>query len=321
MAMKNIIILFLCLFSFSFCYGQQPLTKNTDPYKAQFITSDIPRFWAAFDSCKLSPQNSVDIYNRLYFDQGSYGLQLFKTTVIGTTDVFAAKIDKYKLYYESIRQNTQKASQLIPGMRKSFIRLKEIYPATVFPDIYLVMGCLSSGGRSMKEGLFLGMDVNSADSGSDFTNINPPFAKVLKSLTLSHMPVFIAHELVHYQQNYADTSKNVLSRAITEGSADFICKLVTGSTNSDLLLQYGEQHEKELWDQFKNDLYSTDIQKWFYYPATEQRPADLGYYIGFKITESYYLHSKDKKRAIAEILNIKDFKSFLKMSGYEEKFN
>ncbi|MGY0037835.1 gliding motility protein GldB-related protein [Pedobacter sp. NJ-S-72] len=52
-----------------------------------------------------------------------------------------------------------------------------------------------------------------------------------------------------------------------------------------------------------------------------ERPADLGYYIGFKITQSYYQNSKYKKEAINEILNVKDFKSFLEKSKYEEKFN
>lgn len=319
--MKNIIILFSLLFSSGYSFGQHALTKNTDPEKVNFITSDIPRFWTAFDSCKLSPQNRVAIYDRLYFDQGSSGLGIFKSTVIRTTENFAFQINKYNLYYQSIRENTLKVPQVIPAMRQSLVRLKELYPAALFPDVYIVMGCLSSGGRSMKEGLFIGADVNCADSHSDFTNINPPFATVLQSLTLSGMPVMMAHEVVHYQQNYADTSNNVLSRAIVEGSADFICKLMTGAPTAKVLHQYADQHEKELWNQFKNDLYSKNIQKWFYYPATKERPSDLGYYIGFKITESYYKNSEDKKEAINQILNIKDFKSFLEKSKYEEKFN
>lgn len=320
MIMKNFIVPILSVFSSIACLGQQNHSKNTDPLKAQFVTSDIPRFWAVFDSAGRAPLRSREIYEELYFNKGSFGLGIFKTAAIGTTEVFASKIEKYDKYYRSIRKNTLRVQDAVPAMRKSFQRLKELYPASVFPDVYILMGSMGSGGRSMKEGLFLGADVNCADEASDFTNISPSFSKVLKSLTLDKMPVLVAHELVHYQQNYTDTSKNLLSRAINEGSADFICKLVTGTPVNHLLHQYGAQHERELWLQFKGELGSNDIQKWFYYPATESRPSDLGYYIGFKITEAYYLRAKNKKKAINEILNISNFRSFLEKSGYGSKF-
>ena len=50
------------------------------------------------------------------------------------------------------------------------------------------------------------------------------------------------------------------------------------------------------------------------------RPADLGYYIGYKIAEAYYKNAADKKQAVKDILEIKDFNEFLKASKYEEKF-
>ena len=54
--------------------------------------------------------------------------------------------------------------------------------------------------------------------------------------------------------------------------------------------------------------------------AAKERPADLGYYIGYKICEAYYQNAKDKKQAIKDILGIKDFNQFLKDSGYQGKF-
>ena len=46
------------------------------------------------------------------------------------------------------------------------------------------------------------------------------------------------------------------------------------------------------------------------------KPADLGYYVGYKICESYYNKQKDKKKAIQEILTIKDWEEFYLKSGY-----
>jgi hypothetical protein len=43
----------------------------------------------------------------------------------------------------------------------------------------------------------------------------------------------------------------------------------------------------------------------------EGRPNDLDYWMGYKITETYYQNS-----AVDDILNMKDFGDFMKKSGF-----
>ncbi|MDQ1832400.1 hypothetical protein [Massilia scottii] len=38
--------------------------------------------------------------------------------------------------------------------------------------------------------------------------------------------------------------------------------------------------------------------------------------MGLRVTEAYYKQARDKRQAIVDILNIKDFKRFLADSGY-----
>lgn len=45
-------------------------------------------------------------------------------------------------------------------------------------------------------------------------------------------------------------------------------------------------------------------------------PNDLGYWMGYKITEQYFKKAADKRKAIKELLDIKDYKAFLRKSGY-----
>jgi hypothetical protein len=317
--MKRIITIFSgFLFAVANSYGQ---TLNTNPDKVEFVTSDIARFWTAFDSSQIYPQRSKEFYDKLYFGQGTVGLKTFKTVSIKNTGNLVTATEKDKLYYESIRENTLQVAKLTQALHKYLYKFKQLYPASMFPNVYFLMGDLNSGGKSEKDGLLIGCDVNCADSASNFTNIYPPFIKTLKALTIKHIPSMVVHELVHYQQSYADSNTNVLGYAIKEGSADFICKLITGKAINEVTFKYGEAHEKNLWDEFKKDMRGDDINKWLYNRATEERPNDLGYYIGYKITESYYLHSKNKKAAINEILNIKDFDLFLSKSLYEQKFD
>ena len=46
----------------------------------------------------------------------------------------------------------------------------------------------------------------------------------------------------------------------------------------------------------------------------DDRPNDLGYWIGYKIIEAYFNKQTDKHKAITEIINIKDPLLFLKES-------
>jgi len=66
---------------------------------------------------------------------------------------------------------------------------------------------------------------------------------------------------------------------------------------------------------------ANDNSLWLYNGnSIKDRPADLGYYMGYKIAEAYYKNAADKKQAVRDILEIKDFAAFLKASRYEEKF-
>ena len=317
--MKGIIIILSgLLFAVTNTNGQ---TLNSNPNNVEFVTSDIGRFWTAFDSCQVHPQRSEGFYDTFYFGPGTAGLKTFKSISIKSTNNLVQATEKYKLFYNSIRTTTMKVAKLKPTLHNDLVKFKQLYPGAKFPNIYFLMGDLNSGGKSEKVGLLIGCEVNCADSNSNFTNVYPPFVKALKSLTIKNIPSIVVHELVHYQQSYVDSNTNLLGYAIKEGSADFICKLITGKTTNDFLFKYGDTNEKELWSEFKKDMKGDDINKWLYNSGTEERPGNLGYYIGYKITESYYLHRKDKQTAISEILNIKDFDLFLKKSTYEQKFD
>ena len=62
-----------------------------------------------------------------------------------------------------------------------------------------------------------------------------------------------------------------------------------------------------------------DFQGWLY-SSQAGRPNDLGYWMGYKIVKAYYDKAADKKKAIDEILHIRDFNQFLAASGYADRF-
>jgi hypothetical protein len=103
-----------------------------------------------------------------------------------------------------------------------------------------------------------------------------------------------------------------------EGSANLIAELVTGTPYRN---RYAESHEAELWAEFTREMHGKDYSRWLWNggdPRRGDRPADLGYWIGYRITNAYYERAADKARAVHDILTIRDFDRFLSESGYPE---
>lgn len=129
------------------------------------------------------------------------------------------------------------------------------------------------------------------------------------------IPAIVAHELMHFQQRL--DPQTLLDYAIMEGSCDFLASLVNKGKFNEPVYRYGYANEAQLKKEFLAAMDGTDNRRWLYSGAPEgERPADLGYFMGFRITEAYYNKARDKRQAIADILHVKDFKRFLADSGY-----
>lgn len=121
----------------------------------------------------------------------------------------------------------------------------------------------------------------------------------------------IIHETIHLQ--HKGESRTLLDLTIREGSADFLAELFLGNPFQSPVYDYGYKNESELWSEFSNQLDSEDWNNWFYAKSkTNKRPADLGYFIGYMITKSYYQRAADKNKAIKEIIEVRDSYKFFK---------
>lgn len=313
--MKKVIISSIAVLIFSLNLLAQQ-TTNTNPDTAKIVTSDINLFWQAYD--KATPENSLSIFRDEYLERGSAGLKDFTRLRIGNAENLAGTIKAVPKYYAALREPSLKIASYENRIRKSFRKLKKLYPGSVFPDVYFVIGILNSGGTTSQSGLLIGVDMYGKNEGVSLEGLGAWHKAVLSPT--EKIPYIVAHELIHYEQKTA-SANTLLARAIREGSADFIGELIAGNTINAHLHKYGNPLEKELWVEFKKEMNGTDVSNWLYQgEKAKNRPADLGYYIGFKICESYYKNAKDKKQAVKDILEIKDFEKFLADSRYEEKF-
>jgi hypothetical protein len=102
--------------------------------------------------------------------------------------------------------------------------------------------------------------------------------------------------------------------------AELLAELTTGHIAASSGDAYGDAHEPEIWRDFKHDMHSKDYSQWIYdgwnRKALDNRPVDLGYYVGYRITKAYYNKLADKRKAVRDILSIRDFDDFLVRSGH-----
>ena len=323
MNLPRAIALTICiLFTSTMSIAQSGPKLNRDPEMVKFVTSDIENFWRAYDlAIKESDRaKRVAIFQTEYLDKGSLGLKDFLRLRIKSADGLVSVIDRMPKYYASIRPQTLQVKRMEKRMRAAFRKFKSIYPDAVFPDVYFLIGVTSSGGTTGPSGLLIGTEMYSKTAKGPTDELSSWLRVVLS--TIDNVPAIVAHESCHYNQRYntGPDQRHLLGKALQEGACDTIGELISGRNINDHLKIYGQSHDAEIWREFEADMYKPDYSKWVYNAVTaKDRPADLGYYVGYLITQAYYRNAKDKRQAVHDILNIQDARAFYEASGVRPK--
>lgn len=301
------------------CYAQNSAADN-------ITTIDIDHFWEAYDSLATT-KDSVGTIQRLYLDRGTEGLRQFLKARKFTAEEYVRLIRAFPKFWASIRPNTLAVAGKKEVILDIFQRYKEIYPKFKPPKICFAIGTLRTGGTVRKDYLLIGTEIASADSTTNKDHMNIWLKSVLGQT--GNITGMVAHETVHFLQSKAVLpmanayfGHRLLMFAIREGAADFIAEKAVGYHINAHIFNYGEANEEDLWKEFKQEMLKNKLNKWLYNGANaKERPADLGYYMGYKICEYYYNQAEDKDKALIDIIRMKNYKHFLKKSGYAEKWS
>ncbi|MDJ0367834.1 DUF2268 domain-containing putative Zn-dependent protease [Hymenobacter sp. H14-R3] len=292
--------------------------RLTDPNQAELVTSDIPRFWHAYDLAAKDTARAEATYQREYFDKASVGLQDYFAARIYSAKLFVKNQRAKPAFYQAIRPNTLRIATMAPQIRAGFVKLKELYPAARFPNVYFVIGRWNSAGTISGSGLLVGADMLCRTPSVPLGELSLWERNGFKSL--SDLPYLVAHEHIHYIQKPSN-DRSLLKGSINEGMADFLAELTAGQQPNARLQPYGLGHEKEIWADFTKEMMGPNWNNWIANDdqETAAKPADLGYFVGYRICQSYYQEMTDKKQAVYDILNISDYPAFLAKSRYAEK--
>ncbi len=309
--MKTFLAIFASFILYS-CSGQN--AKNVD-----IETSDIINFWTAYDSIQNSTQKTK-VFTELYLDKAS---DPFKKMIEASGDIshvenYFESFEKYPKFWESLRKPTMELQKIESKVFACYDRVKKIYPEFNAGNVCVFIGVRNIQASVWKKDnqIFMGAELNLWFEDVDLTEFEPEETFAYQNSIQST----IVHETIHLQQK--GESETLLGNSIHEGSADFLAELFLNEPYKSHAYIYGRKNEEKLWQEFSKEMHSTDISNWLYGESGKKgRPADLGYFMGYMITKSYYDKAKDKDKAIREIIEVTDFENFFKTSGYGDKFD
>ena len=295
-------------------------TLNADPAAVRVVTADVGRFWSAYDS--LSPEatraDSVRAFERHYFGPASPGLRAFDRLRIGGAEPLVDAVSAHRRYYEGVRANSLRVEESVPAIRDAIRGVRRVYLDARFPDVYFVVGRLTSAGTLSDAGLYLGVEMLARDDDTPTGELTPWHLAATSSAAA--VPCVVAHELVHYQQAPM-RGRSLLAQSLREGVADFVGELASGCRGSSpAAREWAEGREGEVWAAFEPVMRGRDYAGWLYDGArADGRPADLGYWVGYEIARSYYDRTEDKSAAVRAMLSVRDAEAFLDASGYNPR--
>jgi Predicted Zn-dependent protease (DUF2268) len=303
--------------------GPNPADYPSDPAQAQFNSSDVDRYWRAYDAGGRVGQGAV--FQRIYLDSASVPLSEF----VGLRSVTAASLTQVAIafprYLEALRSwwpTITPRDPVFTEVRANYARIKQLYPEAFFPPVTILMGRYSTGGTVGRNGVFIGLEFFGTDARAPTAELNA-FGRNNQKSWSNELPALIAHEHVHLLQGAAGSSgrsskATLLARALNEGVAEFVGSLSARVPTFLAFYSAWQRREFEFWTAFARERSGTDASRWLYNQesGTTEWPGDLGYFMGYRIAQAYYNQAADKTQAIKDLIALKDAEAILARSGY-----
>jgi hypothetical protein len=289
-------------------------TTTSDPAQAEIVTSDVANFWKAFDDAARLPAGQREAaYQKEYLDLASQGLKDFTDKRRLAAAQLAQHVEEQRAYYQKVRPYIGQVVGQKATIQAAFRRLKALYPDIKFPrHVYFVVGAQHGAGMNSDNGIVLAAEMFATPPGTAYAyNVVYP----------DYVPFSVVHETIHFNQAYQTSDgSDLLQSVVSEGTADFIASLAVQEPDARQMAdrwRYGCPRETEFAARFAADEDKKDLGPWlFVHPTDNGWPPDMGYWLGYRIDQSFYAKAKDRTQALRTMLQVTDFKAYLAASGY-----
>lgn len=279
---------------------------GASPKGIEIRTEDVTRFYQVYEAADGHP--SAEQLQHGYLDPGTPGLHHLAKVRNVTADRIAQAIETHPQLYTDAKACIDVLPRVRERLNADFRKLLILYAEAEKPPVTIVVGrgrplAISGPG----DGVQIGIEAMCS-----------PIARALNPNVDDRFIHVIAHEYVHTQQTSKladDDHPTVLERSLLEGTAEFIGEMISGDVAYGMFRASTKGHEKEIETKFAADVDKTDLSAWID-NTTPEKLGDLGYWVGYRISKSYYQQAPNKPAAIREIIQMNDPHAFLTKSGW-----
>ncbi len=268
---------------------------------------DVARFYQVYDTAHGHP-SATDLQHD-YIDPGSPGLHHLSKI----RNVTGATIAKAIAAHPEVFSDAKSCMAVLPRGRlrvaAALRKLGRLYPKAEFPPVTITISRGKPVGVADSTGVMIGLEALCA-------------VRYLGADLEQRFVHTVAHEYIHVQQArqspalYNERKPTVLDASLIEGAAEFMATLITGeAAYHSPYAPALKANDKAIESRFVADEDKTDLSHWID-NGTLTEPGDLGYWVGYRIVKSYYEHTADKRRAVRDILEMKNPQAFLAGSGW-----
>ncbi|MFT3796639.1 hypothetical protein [Flavobacterium sp.] len=277
--------------------------------KRVVIADDIRHFWNAYDQIVQTTDSleQLRLIDQLYISKGSPGLKSIMEARRYTREGYVHAINQYPKFWHSIRNNTLKADEYAANIEKAIQKLRRLYPGLKPANIYFTIGVLRTGGTTLKNDVLIGSEVAMADHNTETQELDAQYAHLREyfaSDPINSLDFLNVHEYIHTQQK-TTIGNSLLAQCLIEGVAEYVAEKALEVKSPNPQIAYGKMNDAKLQSAFAREMFSSDFGLWLWGAEPDQfGMRDLGYYIGYAISEKYYNKSTDKIAAVREMIQL-----------------
>lgn len=300
--MKNLFLIFLFVFTIS---------SNCQNSNQQIVSADIDNFWNAYDKI-ITEKDSLkqyDLIKEFYIDKGTPGLKSLIEVRNYSPKDFINAINKYPKFWNSLKPNTLNSKELYPEIETDIQKLKLAYTDLKPSTVYFSIGAFKTNGTIQNNRILIGSELSLVDENIVVDEL-PDWQKAFfkEYQPRKNIALLCTHEYVHTQQK--ELVEELLLMCLYEGIAEFVSCKVTGKKSNSPAIEFGKNNQQKVISQFISDLYiGSNNYNWLWgQNRNDLKVRDLGYFIGYEISERYYNLSKDKSKAIKTLIEL-DFQN------------
>ena len=290
----------------------QTRPPQPNPDSLRVVWADVDHYWTAFDhlATARSTADSLAVIERDYLAPATPGLRAYAAAANAGAPDFLRALRTHRRYLTAIRPATQAIAGQRPAILAAARALKKAYPGSVFPDVYFAIGKFEVGGSALDGLLYVGAELKCATPAAPLAELRPDLRGGVSPL--SAISTVCLHEIVHGQQ-HPENARTNLDVALLEGAAEYVAYRLTGRLGAPEAIAYGRQHEAAVRQQFARAAAQPAEARWFLATpdAATGQPGALGYFVGFRICETYYQQARDPPAALRAIVSLSDTPALL----------